>query len=367
MNIGFDIRPFLKEESGVGVYLRGLLTALSKIDRENRYLLFSSSFKDRIDKNSLPQFKNIKIKDFRVPVSLLNFLWYKIKFPPLELFFLRKIDIVHSPVPKTLPGGKKKIITVHDLCFIEKPLLVMEEAVKYFKESFEKEVEKADGIIAVSEFTKSKILEITQNQNLEKKIRVIYEGSDIKEIKSKKTSFKIPEKYFLFVGTIEPRKNLSRLLKAISIIKEKNPEVKLIVVGKKGWAYKEIFGQIPKLNIGENIIITDYISRQELKFLYENTQALVFPSLYEGFGLPILEAIYLKKPVLASDLPVFREVFGDYPLYFNPLNSKDMAEKINNFLSMESFDKKEDAEKLSTKLSWEKAAEKTLNFYKEIK
>ncbi len=114
MNIGFDIRPFLKEESGVGVYLRGLLTALSKIDRENRYLLFSSSFKDRIDKNSLPEFKNIKIKDFRVPVSLLNFLWYKIKFPPLGLFFLRKIDIVHSPVPKTLPGGKKKNITEHD-------------------------------------------------------------------------------------------------------------------------------------------------------------------------------------------------------------------------------------------------------------
>ncbi len=365
MNIGFDIRPFLKDESGVGVYLRNLLFALSKIDKENNYFLFSSSFKDRVRRETLPPFKNLKSRDMRIPVSFLNFIWYKYSFPPMGLFFLKKLDIVHSPVPKRLPGGKKKIITVHDLCFIEKPLLVMEEAVEYFKNSFLKEVEKADGIIAVSEFTKSKIIEIA-GEKYEEKIRVIYEGSDMDEIESTPPSFNLPKEFLLFVGTIEPRKNLSRLFKAIAILKESFSNIKLVIVGKKGWAYKEILSMIPKLGLDNNIILTNYIKREELKYLYEKSKALIFPSLYEGFGLPILEAIYLKKPVLASNLNVFKEIFNSYPLYFDPLQPESIAETIKSFFQTPIKIKPEDSKKLINKLNWEKTARETLRFYGEI-
>jgi len=366
MNIGFDIRPFLKEESGVGVYLRNLLFALSKIDKENEYFLFSSSFKDRVKRELLPSSGNFKVRDMRIPVSLLNFLWYKYSFPPMGLFFLKKLDIVHSPVPKRLPGGKKKIITVHDLCFIEKPLLVMEEAVEYFKNSFLKEVEKADGIIAVSEFTKSKILEIAGTR-YEDKIRVIYQGSDMLKVKAKKPFFNVSSDFLLVVGTIEPRKNLSRLFKAMEIVKKEIPDVKLIVAGKKGWAYKEILSLIPKLGIDDNIILTNYISREELKYLYEKSSAIIFPSLYEGFGFPPLEAAYMGKTAIVSDLEVFRELYGDYPIYFDKTSSEDMADKILNFLKNPSIPDKNLAEKLTQKFTWENTAKKTLSFYNEIK
>ncbi len=366
MKLGFDIRPFLKEESGVGVYLRNLLFSLSKIDKKNTYFLFSSSFKDRINKKALPEFNNMKVRDMKIPVSILNFLWYKIGFPPLGIFFFTSIDIFHSPVPKTLPGGKRKIITVHDLCFIEKPLLVMEEAVDYFKESFLKEIEKADGIIAVSEFTKSKILQLAGNKH-ESKIRVIYEGSDIKEVKPEKPDFEVPKEYFLFVGTIEPRKNLSRLFKAISIVKKSFSDIKLLVVGKKGWAYREILSLIPKLDIEENIILTNYVSRNQLRFLYDNSLALIFPSLYEGFGLPLLEAVYLKKSVLASNIEVFKEIYKDYPIYFDPLSSDEIAEKILNFLEKPKEPDTFLSEELSKNLTWENTARKTLDFYEQVR
>ena len=367
MKIGYDIRSFLKEESGIGIYLKNLLKYILKKDRDNKYYLLSSSLKDRFDKTMLPSFENMKIKDFRVPVRTLNYLWYKLKFPPLGFFFLKKLDIVHSPVPSIIPGGRKKIITIHDTCFIDKPLLVMQESIDYFKKDFIKSVKKADGIITISEWTKSRILDIA-GKEYEDKIEVIYHGSDFDNLTSKKPKFPLPERYLLFVGTIEPRKNILRMIKAMRIIIKEDKNLKLLIVGKKGWAYKEILQYIAKSGIDENIIITEYISREELKYIYEKSLFLIFPSLYEGFGLPILESAYVEKPVIASDIQVFREIFSDFPVYFNPLSPEDMATAIKILLSNNEIykSKKRFALQLKKRLKLEYMAENTLNFYKRI-
>src|SRR4030042_1056628 len=123
MRIGFDLRSFLKEETGVGVYFRNLLRELAAVDRENEYFLFSSSWKDRFPPERLPGFARQRFRDFRLPVRLVNFLWYRIGWPTLDSFFRARLDLTHSPVPLHLPTRGRKVITVCDLFFLEPPAL----------------------------------------------------------------------------------------------------------------------------------------------------------------------------------------------------------------------------------------------------
>jgi len=367
MKIAFDIRPFLKKETGVGIYLKNLLFNLSKIDKTNEYLLFTSSLKDRFPKHKLPDFEHISFKDLPIPVSILNYLWYKMKFPPLGLFFLKKIDLIHSPSPTLIPGGRKQIITVHDTCFIDQPSLVIKDAINYFKKSFKKAIKKADGIIAVSQFTKNRIIDIVGNF-CETKTKVIYHGSDLHQIKKEKTNFKVPKNFLLSVATVEPRKNIIMLIKAFKIIKNKHKSLFLIIAGKHGKNNQTIMDLIYKNNLGDNIIFSDYIPRNHLKYLYENARLVVFPSLYEGFGLPILEAAYTSTPVVASDLPVFKEIFDDFPLYCNPYKPEDIADKTICLLDNKDLfnEKKMKAKIIENNYTWEKSAQKTLSFYRQL-
>ncbi len=367
MKIGFDLRPFLSGETGVGVYMKNLLFAMAKIERNDKFFLFSSSFKERFPKEKIPKFKNMKFRDMRIPVSMLNFFWFRLSFPPLGSFFGEKLDITHSPGPMILPGGKKKIITVHDLSFIDEPDLVMPEAVKYYSGKIGRSIEKADAVIAVSEFTRSRIGEVF-GKNAYDKTTVIYHGSGLEGMKEKKTSFKIPEKYFLFTGTIEPRKNLTTFIKAFSLSKKNLNGVKIVLAGREGTHTAEVKDLISKLDLDNEIIITGYLSGEELKYLYSRAIALVFPSRYEGFGLPILEAAASGVPSIVSDLEVFREIYKDYPVYFDKDDPKELSDTLIRFCKDNELQKRKKKKAIETvkDLVWEKAAEQTLKLYNKI-
>jgi len=367
MKIGFDIRPFLSSETGVGVYFKNLLHSMAELESDNSFYLFSSSFKERFPEELLPDFKNRKFRDLRIPVSILNFLWFRFRFPPMGYFFGTKLDLAHSPNPLITPGGKKKIVTVHDLSFIDSPDLVMEEATKYFTPLIKNSLKKADGIIAVSEFTRSRIGEIF-GKDLEDKTTVIYHGSDLDNVKERKPAFVIPGKYFLFTGTIEPRKNLTTLIKGFALAKQSINEAKLILAGCKGKQTEEIRRLISILKLDSDVIFTGYLDRGELKYLYKNTSALVFPSHYEGFGLPVLEAASCGIPSIVSDIEVFREIFGNYPLYFDKSDPESLASLLTKIWSDKSlYNKKvKEALMLSTKFSWNKAAKETLETYNSV-
>jgi len=367
MKIGFDIRPFLSGETGVGVYFKNLLNAMSKLERDDVFYLLSSSFKERFPSELIPDFKNRKFKDLRIPVSVLNLLWFRFSFPPLGIFFGEKLDLIHSPNPLIIPGIGKKIITIHDISFIDTPELASLEATKYFSNKIEKSIKKADGVIAVSHFTRSRIGNIFGGKAADK-VTVIYHGSEIDEIIEEKPLFTIPKNYFLFVGTVEPRKNLSTLIKGFSLIKEKNVGMKLILAGREGTRSSEILRLISDLKLEKDIITTGYIKREELKFLFKNAIALVFPSHYEGFGLPVLEAASLGIPSLVSDIEVFREIFKDYPLYFEKDNPKSLCNTMNLIISNKKLRNKKKVEAIETgkKFSWEKSAKETLSLYDKI-
>lgn len=368
MKIGFDIRPFLSGETGVGVYFKNLLHAMAEVEREDNFYLFSSSLKERFPAELIPPFKNLKFKDLRIPVSVVNFLWFRLSFPPLGTFFREKFDLIHSPNPLYIPGGEKKIITIYDLSFIDTPELAMAEATRYFSGRVERSIKKVDAIITISEFTRSRIGEIFGKSAFEK-TSVIYLGSDINEVVEKKPIFKVPEKYILFTGTIEPRKNLATLVKGFALMTKEKPGIKLILAGREGTQTPEIRRLISILKLEKDIILTGYLQRGELKYLYKNALALVFPSHYEGFGLPILEAASSGLPSIVSDLEVFREIFKEYPVYFDKDDPGKLAEALINIISDKKLHDKKRGEAIETgnNFSWKKAAEETFALYDKIK
>lgn len=374
MKIALDVRPFLKKESGVGIYLKNLIWSLSNIDNENSYYLFSSSLKDRFKKEKIPSSSNFHLFDFPFPVFLLNFFWNRLNFPTIDSFFFRKMDIVHSPYPLLIPTSGKCIITVHDLFFFKNPEKTVREMKRDYPEKIAESIEKADGIICPSQFTKSEILKLFNCK--EEKIRVIPHGIDEifkKEpekfqVENVKVKYSLPSNFILFVGNIEPRKNLETLIDAFIILRKKIPEIKLVFVGEKILGFEKIRNKIEKSGLEESIIFTGYVENYELSVIYRLSSVFVLPSLEEGFGLPILEAMASSVPVVASKSSSISEVAGDCALYFSPASSSELAEKIEAILENERLrmELKEKGRERVEAFSWNKCAEMTLEFYREI-
>ena len=277
------------------------------------------------------------------------------------------MDLVHSPLPVILPGRHKNIITVHDLCLIDHPDLVMTEATRYFRHSLAHSLMNADGVIGVSEFTRSRLLALF-GQEYGPRIKVIYHGSDLEKVMTKAPGIQLPERYLLYVGTLEPRKNLANLIHALAKVSMRDDSICLVIAGKKGWACDEFFRVLNSSGVKNRVFILDYVQREELKFLYTNAALLVMPSHYEGFGLPLLEAAYCGLPAACSDIPVFREIFSDFPEYFDQRDPGDMAEKICLLLEDRRLyeEKRVRALEIKKERTWAEAARHTRDFYREV-
>ncbi len=367
MKIGYDIRSFLSNETGIGIYFKNLVNQIIT-SYDHRYYLLSASLKKRFDKRKLKLNSNVVLKDKRIPVSLLDLLWYRAKLLPFGFFFRQSMDLVHSPVPSLIPGRHKQIITVHDLCLVDSPELVNQDTISNFQHDLHESIEKANGIVAVSEFTKDRILSNFGNQ-YQSKIKVIYHGSDLDDIEETmpESSQPLPEKYLLYVGTIEPRKNISVLLRAIDDILGEHPDLKLLVCGNKGWESDQTYRLLEQKIIEKKVIHLPYSNRASLKYLYRNASLLLFPSIYEGFGLPILEAAHCGTSVACSDIPVFREIFKEFPIYFDHMDPIDIADKINTFLNSPDMAAKKLklGKDLASRFSWSKCGQQTMRFYEE--
>lgn len=372
MHLGFDLRPFLKEETGVGVYLRNLLDHLAKMDDQNEYYLFSSSLKDRFPREKIPPFKRLHFVDQKIPVRCLNFLWYRFAWPPLDNFFGASLDLTHSATPLILPGKGKKVVTVHDLFALDYPHLAEGEAGWAFPRRIEKNLAQADGIITFSNFMFKDILRrfpwLQQD-----KIRVIPHGLDpfflepVSEGELKAFAFRhsLSADFLLFVGTLESRKNVFRLIQAFQEVCSSLPSVHLVLIGKRGQEEKRIREMVNSLGYKEKVHFKGYVERGELKYFYHLAQALVMPSLCEGFGFPVIEAMACGLPVLASKTSALPEVGGEAILYFDPENVREMAQVIMTIFTNRELRLalREQGLRRVREFSWERATAQTLNFY----
>ena len=374
MRIGFDVRPFLREETGVGVYLRNLLTGLARLDHLNEYFLFSSSLKERFPREKVPAFARTTFRDTRLPVKAVNFFWYEFGWPPLDSFFKTNLDLTHSATPLLIPTRGKKMITVHDLFFWDYPEESNPEARKYFRKKIERTLAKADGIIAVSRYTNEALRE--KFDIPDGRIRTIYEGLDpfflqeipLDTVECLRKRYSLPSEFILFVGALEPRKNLGALLKALKLVQASHEKLPLVIAGPRAKDEARLNAQIARDRLEPWVRFLGYVPKRELMTLYRLASVFVFPSLCEGFGIPLLEAMAGGLPVAASGVSALPEIGGEAALYFDPKSPEDMADKIIRLLQdtqlrQELIDK---GKKRVLDFDWTKTASETLNYYEDV-
>lgn len=310
--------------SGIGTYMKNLLNVL--VDDYQLILLGDANEIRKFVKSG-----NIQIIEFHSPIySISEQLIYSLKIPNCDIFISPHYNIPLFPI-----RARKRIVIINDanhLAFYN--LLTFTQKI-YTKIMMNRAVNLSDKIIAISEFSKSEILKYLTVES--DKIKVVYYGIDPEDINSElqketKSFINIPEKYFLYVGNIKPHKNLVTLLKAFELILNFQKGYKLIIVGKKeGFITgdNEVFKLVQNnKTLSENIIFTGYIDNRELYNYYNKASIFIFPSLYEGFGIPPLEAMICSCPVIASDLTAIPEICGNAVLYINAMDPIDIAEKI---------------------------------------
>ena len=375
MRIAIDLRPALKKGTGVGTYVQNLVENLALIDQENRYFLFSSSLRDRVPLKRLSLPDNFFIKDYRIPVRVLNFLWHKYRFPPVD-YLIGAVDISHSPHPLLMPAKKgKRIITIHDLFFWTHPEMTKGEIKRDYLALAELHAHRADAIIAVSEHTKKDIIRLLKVP--EEKVRVIYEGVaesfrhrlSSQSLALLRREFSLDGDYLLFVGTIEPRKNLVNLLRAFhGVVKRGFEELKLVIVGERGWHTEEFDRELQSPALKGKVVLTGYLRPEQLVGLYQAARMLTYPSLAEGFGLPLVEAMASGIPVVASNTSCMPEIAGDAAILVDPHHPREIEQAICSLLTDSELTEKLTRRGLerSHRFSWKETAEQTLQLYRQL-
>ncbi|WP_434640813.1 glycosyltransferase family 1 protein [Thermoanaerobacterium thermosaccharolyticum] len=370
MNIVINAILYHDKPRGVGTYLNNLLKELSIIDDENNYFIYYGSWMENYDflKIKKNNFYFIKVSILRN--KIIRNLYQLLIFPFAILKY--KPDIVHIPdTSPVLIKTCKTISTIHDIAEFIYPE-------KYSKlQAFARrlivklQVKFSNKIITVSEFSRNMII---KKLNVDKnKIITIYNGVNLNRFYhverfniGKKFNIKRDE-YLLFVGEIERTKNISTIIEALNILRSKN-NFKLVISGKKGNDYNFIMSKIDNYKLNDRVIITGYVSETDLLELYSNCFAFIFPSLFEGFGIPIIEAMACGAPVISSNSSSLFEIGGDAVLFFDPNNPNELVEKINTLLFNNNVRNNliKNGYKKIKHFNWQKSAEETLTVYKNI-
>lgn len=356
MNLTIDIRMI--NSSGIGTYIHEILKRLVIDDLLNITLLSSNAL--ATERYWLHK-KNIKIINFESKIYTIK---EQIRFLNL---IPKNTDIFWSPhynIPLAYPG--KLLATVHDVFHLANPQFVDGYHKRiYAKMMFYALSRKADAIITVSNFSKNELLKYIDYEP--NKVYPIHNGVDSRWF-SVISERKCAKPYLLYVGNVKPHKNLTRLLQAYSLIIDKIPH-DLIIVGKKeGFITGDTTVADIASRLQGRVQFTGYVTDEELQQYFVNSEALVFPSLYEGFGLPPLEAMACGCPVAVSDIPAVSEVCGDAAIFFNPLSITDMADKMVHITQDKSLRASMVQRGLARakQFTWEKSVEETLNVLRGI-
>lgn len=283
--------------------------------------------------------------------------------------------LIHFPdyaTPALYKG--KKIATIHDMAMhtMSDKRTFMQNMTKNIL--LKNTIAHADKLICVSEFSRRELL--NYYPKVEDKIEVIYEGIEIpeihmnyyEEIKVLEKFNILKNKYILYVGTIAPHKNIKKLIQGFNYAKDKIPDYKLLIAGKRGWMYDEVFKEVEVLELQNKVVFTDFVSDIELEVLYKNADLFVSVSLYEGFGFPPLEAMGRGVPVLISDIEIFKEICSDAAIYCNPNELEDIGHKIIQILNDKNLQEElvKRADERIKLFDWKKAAKDTYNLYLEV-
>jgi glycosyltransferase involved in cell wall biosynthesis len=371
MSIYLDISAAVHRRAGLGRYAESLARALVAA-HPDRYALFYNEERGVEPLAGLEHVPTRTValgyKPWRMLVWLgqLASIGFDRLLPGAELFQATE----HLLLPlREVPT----VLTVHDLIFRYHPAHHKPLNRWYLNLTMPLYCRRASRIIAISEQTRRDL--IAAYGLPPEKITVIYEAADprfrpqsAESVAAVRARYGLPNRYLLFVGTIEPRKNLTTLLEAFSGIRNREPRTKLVIVGRKGWLYEGFFRRLRALGLEGEVLFTGFVPDEDLPALYSAADLFVFPSLYEGFGLPPLEAMACGTPVVCSNTSSLPEIVGEAALTFDPLDAEEMSATIEEALDDAALreEMREKGLRQAAKFSWEKTAQETFQVYQEV-
>lgn len=377
MKICLEAYHLILKGGGIRNYIYYLLKTMATLSPEDEFLTFCNYFYEKVYASKF-KLANVNYNNFYFPRRLLTYCWKNFNFPKIENL-VGKVDIVHGThilLPPTIKA--KKVLTVHDVIYLKHPEYYLNK--KLYEYSFKvllpHFLKQADVIITISQSTKNDLQELFKIK--EEKIKVIYYGIDFSfnKIVSSEENKKILKKLniktpyiFYSIGTIEKRKNLETTLEAFKIfLAEIKKEFYLVLAGF-GEFPENILKKIQELNLTNQVILKNFLNKEEIVSLLLNCEMVLYPSLYEGFGLPVLEALMCEKPLITSNISSLPEVAGDAAILINPKSKEEIAKAmyniaVNNKLKEELRIKGKERIK---NFSWESSAQKTLSVYKSLK
>jgi len=380
MTVGFEIQPLLDpEKTGIGYYADGFVSRLIGSYPESRFLLEGFAFRDfdgARERIKPYEAENSEVKMRRFPRFVYRAVSMFLPIP-YKWFFSEDADVRHFfnfIIPPLVKG--KKVVTIHDMVMHRFPETVRAKTKYMLHIGLAKTIKQADLILADSEFTKQEILHFYKC--CPEKITVLYPGIDKKkyhenispqDIYKAKSDCGVEGEYILYLGTLEPRKNIERLVEAYSILKEKHPQAPdLVIAGRKGWMFDSIFQEVKRLGVESNVHFTGYVPDGSKPGLMAGAMFFCFPSLYEGFGLPPLEAMSCGTPVMVSNAGPLPEVTGGAGLLADPYSVgaiSDAMEKLflDDELRLELRDK---GLKQAARFDWDIFSEELFGFYKNL-
>ncbi len=338
MRILIDYRPALRQRSGVGEYIVRLLQALVTIKRpSDQIAIFSSSWKDRVERGGLE--RGVEVIDRRIPVSVLNRLWYGQEWPAIEqIVGGERFDVVHAATPVLIPArSTAQVITVYDLDFLSHPEWTWAEMRRDYGRLVQQHALRADHVIVISAFTAG---EVHQRLGVPmSRITVCRPGAPNWSPRASaptaaSAGSAAGEGYILFVGTLEPRKNVGGLLAAYTQLLQRRPDApRLILAGRDIPLSKPWLEALSRPPLAGKATHLGYVADEEREALYKGAAMLVLPSFNEGFGLPVLEAMTVGVPVVASTRGALPEVLGDAGLLVDPDDHEALADAMERMLT----------------------------------
>jgi glycosyltransferase involved in cell wall biosynthesis len=378
MHIAIDYTPAVHQRAGIGRYTRGLVQALTRLDSENQYTLMVLG---RTGAHFIPPTlpTNFKLRFAPISDRWATVLWYRLNLPlPVELFS-GQADLFHGPSFTLPPSLTPSLLTVHDLSFLRYPQGAHPALLAWLTKAVPRSLRRARHVLADSESTRADLIELMQvptdritviGAGVEERFQPVTEPETLGQIQAR---YKLPDRFILSVSTLEPRKNFTGLIAAFSQMAAASEmpsiaDLHLVIAGGKGWLYDDIFAAAKTSPFRERIHFAGYVADEDLPALYSLATLFAFPSHYEGFGIPVLEAMACGTPVVCANNSSLPEIAGDAALMVEATDMEALADAMRRLVVDSLLREKliRRGYEQARKFRWEEAARRLLGVYSEI-
>jgi glycosyltransferase involved in cell wall biosynthesis len=381
MRVGIDCSLVPGERVGIGQYSYQLVQALSRIDHENEYLLypvFYYTFHPLYRHTRLPEAPNVRVAFRWFPRPVLRALRHSRAPWFAKEWLLGRVDVVHSvsfSAPRFRGRRKRLVVTIHDLSFLTHPECHTRENIAHASGGARDAVAWADALIAVSQHTRHDMIERLGADP--ERVVVTYlappphyvREEDPMILSRVRKTYQLPPQFVLFVGSLEPRKNVTRLLAAYAQLHPAlRREVHLVLAGGRGWLNDDVRSTVERLGVADRVHFIGYVKEADLPAVYSLATVFAYPSLYEGFGLPVVEAMQCGTPVLTSNVSALPEVAGEAAVLVSPANVEEIAAGLTRLLEDAGLRAELRARGYARAqaFSWERCARETLAVYRRV-